>query len=383
MEYGNGNLRSRGMSLEVDGSTWFKDAALDGIVSSTITEISGVAFVMFGAFVALKFGYMYFQYSLNSLNDSNYAAKWWDWNEVVRNLALFMLLSIYPALAPSVSGGIREVTGTMDRSSSTRDKMEVISNEVYLRQTIMPQMEKVRQAKRNLEAARESNSSQEIIKAAESIVKQEEKKLGSKVDSEDVSTDDFQEGEAIAEDSVWNLLFGGVANFVSIILNAIFGFIATLMKWIIGGYARVLFKLLLCFGPLAIAFSVFWRDKLLFWFESLLNVGFVFMTLNILDILINDYFYHAVYSGDAGIGETLAFNLATIGAYMTAFKITGYFIGRTGANSMMNKSIGVIGTLAAGALLAGGSMVGGAAKDKAGAAARGVNAASRTGSNSE
>lgn len=367
------------MSFEVQSTTWFKDAALDGIVNATITEVSAVALILLGSFYGLKLAWEWFRYSVNSINDSSYAGRIFDWNEAIRVAALAIILGLYPVLASSVSSGISYINSTTDKSSTTKQKMEAISNKVYVQNVIVPQVHKLREAKRFLKAAKE-NGNPSQIKAGEYLVKQEEKKLEAEALNMNGTTQGRAKDAQVADASVWSLLMGGPGDFIAVIFNAFFGLIAMIMKLVISGYARVIFKLVLCLGPLAIAFSVFWKDKFLFWFESLLNIGFVFLTLNILDILISDYFYHAIFTNQAGIGESLAFNLATIGAYLSAFRLTGMFIGRTGAHGIMNKSMAFAGTLAAGAVMAAGGLMGGGGGAAAGAKGGGGGAAASGGS---
>lgn len=361
------------MSYEIQSTSWFKDNVLDGIVTSTISESCAIASMIIISFFSLKIGWEYFKFRMNSINDPSYDGKIIDFIEILRVSSLILMIGLYPALSESTTGAMRWINATTDKSSQTKQEMERIADKYYVQQRVMPAMEKMQNAKRVMDHFEDKGSPQQKA-AAKKLYDDASLEYSGELMNMNGTTTGRQEEAPIVEVSFWDLLMGSPMDFIGTFINLLFGLIAMIMKWVISGYARVIFKLLLVIGPLAIAFSVFWKDKFLTWFEMLINIGLSFYLMNVLDIIIADYAKATFLNelggtSENGIGQSIAFNLATIGAYLSIFKLTSAFAGSTGANSIMNKSMAFVGTLAAGAIMAFSGGAGAAAGGGGGAAA--------------
>jgi hypothetical protein len=105
------------------------------------------------------------------------------------------------------------------------------------------------------------------------------------------------------------------------------------------------FKMLLVFGPLAMAFSIFpmFRDKAEKWLATTLNIGLVITTMNIID-----HFMYALYAdmftndSDTGFDDVLAaagINLAMVAFYLLSFWLTSKWVGAADAGRVVSKGI--------------------------------------------
>jgi hypothetical protein len=143
---------------------------------------------------------------------------------------------------------------------------------------------------------------------------------------------------------------------VSLALNSIAHIIVGLIQILIAGFAVIMFKILIIVGPLAFAFSILpcFEKQLSAWFGTLLNVGFVFTTLNIMEhIMCGIYSY--VYKTPGTLfkpGDVLVLDLVVIFSTLSCFWITSKFVGKGDGGRVLTKIISAAAataTLAVGA----------------------------------
>jgi hypothetical protein len=125
------------------------------------------------------------------------------------------------------------------------------------------------------------------------------------------------------------------------------------------------------FGPIVLAFGIIFKDKPIQYLNQMLTLGLVFTTLNILDMLMASFMISSFAS--PSVGQAVAFDLAMIGCYLSAFKLTSMFVGATGLNSIMGRGMGVAAGGAA-AVMGGVAMAAGGSGSRFSGAARAASA---------
>ena len=149
---------------------------------------------------------------------------------------------------------------------------------------------------------------------------------------------------------------------VNICVTTVVGMICQLIRVIISCITYNVLKVLFCVGPLAFAFSILppFKNNVTAWFATVLNTGFVFTTMNILDAV----FYETLYFSDnviknsdpglQGITVNLAMNITMIVLYLMSFWLTSKYIGKGDAGRVLSKGVGIATALVGGAMIAGG-----------------------------
>jgi hypothetical protein len=154
----------------------------------------------------------------------------------------------------------------------------------------------------------------------------------------------------------------------SLAIKSIIGFLSSAIKYIVGIIATYMLKIFIVLGPLALAFSILpmFKGKLEEWFGTVLTLGFVFVTYNILDMIfyahmsgiVND---PAIIAGGTAHNNptvTFAFDLAYLIAYIMVFWITSKYVGKGDAGRFMTKAVG-LATIGAMLLMSGGAAAAG------------------------
>jgi hypothetical protein len=153
-----------------------------------------------------------------------------------------------------------------------------------------------------------------------------------------------------------------------------------LIKVLITGLATAILKILICLGPLAIAFSILplFRKGVEMWFSTIITTLFVFTTLNILEHIqmagLAYFKKEGIFAvASEGPYAMMTFELVNLILYTMAFWLTGKVVGKGDAGRVLSKTIG-IAALAAGAAVTGGaSAVAGGATSAGSAVQAGAN----------
>lgn len=365
------------MLLDINGGVGWDVLSLDGVVNNTITWTGMIGAFLASSFMCLKLAYEYWRYSLGSLqgNSTNYI---WDWNEVVRVLLLVAIIGMYKPIAVAITGGISYINSITERDSGVRDKLEFAANKWYYNSV-------------NAENA----DRRKMLSALKNQYRKSGNQIMEKVVSNEIATVDNEafdhmngtpEGSDVAHSEVRENMIDAASDPYSaegMSLGLTLGFsglallISSCIKWAVGTFYGVLFKVALCFGPIVLAFGIFFRDKPINYFNYVMNLGFTFTTINIIDMILMQFMHDSF--NNPSVKESIAFNMAIIGCYWSVGKITKWFIGETGINGIMARGMQTATSVVVGGLtVAGVAATGGAA---AGAAGRsGGNGASATGS---
>ncbi len=132
-------------------------------------------------------------------------------------------------------------------------------------------------------------------------------------------------------------IYGSLTGGIAAVLNSIFITINGIIFVIITLYSIPISQLFFVVGPLAFASSVlpWFREQYASWLGTYLGVIFVFTTLNIIQALeymsldrgVADFGVNWSASQDGNLLNELAFNIAQTCVYISAFWVTGKWIG--------------------------------------------------------
>lgn len=315
------------------------DPILDAFTLLATKKILGIASGIMGGFVILKLGWEYLKYSLNSVNDSNFVGKIFDLTEASRVLVLIFLLSLYIPLVQSFMGAFRTFNHATQVNDMTANEAQEILNEYDFYY---------------LTAQNKTNFYTDFFG-------EEYLDLNYSVYS-DGSYGELMEAFHTPPEkkSWWDRLSFSIDDFVASILNTAAYGITKFIFYGFSSYVKVILKLLVIIGPLAIVMSVLFKDKFMSWFTAFLNTGLVFVLLNILNYIVLNFLMSdwntladTAHGKDVAphIWKSIAFNVAIIGSYFSVFRLTALWVGNTLAGAIVSKGLSVAGVVAGLALM--------------------------------
>jgi len=365
------------------GSGLLQDAEFSGTIDSLITTTTSIGGMLLLAFIALKFGYEYFKASIPSLNDASQAGRIIDFDEVIRLFVLMVLLALYPALTKSVTGAIRHINDITDKNSEVGKVYTKVMDQYYYKMEIAP----LKQRKQEIEAVKQQDllaGNSQAVSYANHSLNVLNTQIKHKLDQQNGTFSGNNSTQLIPEDQEDDGWLSGI-NPVKILKQIGVFFInmfTTSIDWAMSAFIRIIYKILLVIGPLAIATSVFWKDKFMGWFEALLNTGLSFTVLNIFSIIKAEYYGKYIDLPSTNLLAISVFNLVIFICYFTVFRLTAMWIGKPLAGSMMGKAVGAVGAVAAVGIMAAGAalapVTGGASTAVSGTASSAVSSASKT-----
>lgn len=152
------------------------------------------------------------------------------------------------------------------------------------------------------------------------------------------------------------------------LLSNLVWFFGNAIRYIMAIFLKYLLKILFIIGPLALSFSILppFKNQFEQWLGTFLNVGFAFVTFDIIDHIVIDIMTNSLIimadqtTGQTGMtidaSECMGFLIATIIMYSCPLWITSKYIGSRDAGAFVEKGMGfavgvisgMIGTLAGG-----------------------------------
>ena len=312
-------------------------------LSSRMTVIAlGIGAICF--ICNLAYNYLHHSVSMLVSPDED---KFPDIMEIARCIALFFCLTAYTPI-------VKTVVGTL----------EVINQATSL-------------------ATKEEGNFEEYtglaIKAqSDMLTNYEEHSLQSGISSGDDKYGAMQkELENIKKD---NKVSGLIANLKSAVqfLNPVNAFTLTLhaaavlligiIQVIILGISVIILKVLVVFGPLAIAVSILpaFEKQINKWFGTLCTVGIVFSVINVLNLIVAEAWKNIYNVDNFNLTDELtkplqflAMDIVIIGVYCCCFWLAGILVGHGDAGRIISKTVGIV-TAAATMAITGGTIAGGA-----------------------
>lgn len=358
--------------LDIQGANGWSVPALDQVVNETITWTVLVGVFLATSFVSLKFAWEYWRYSVGAMQ-GNSALYVWDWNEVIRVIFIVMLIAMYKPISSGFTNTIGYINSITQPNSANHEQLKKTANKWYINSKTAKDHEEIAMLReRKNEYHRKGDKKTE--RALDDQLKR--RKILANEHYEDVafSQNGSPEGGENMKDKLMNRM-ENVSYFdpsaaIESAASGITLIIGMAIKWAVGTFYSVLFKIGLAFGPIVLAFGIFFREKPIGYFNQLLNVGLTFTTINIVDMIFFKYII-ATFDKPSATGA-IAFNMALIGCYWSVGKMTRWYVGETGINSIMSRGLGTATSLVVGALAATGMI----ASAGAGAATAGASGSS-------
>ena len=341
------------MAAEITSIGW-DTPSMDAAVSQALRWTTMIGLFLASMFWALKLGYEYFKYSLGALQGNNVNVMW-DWQEMSRVFLIITMIGMYTPMATGFTSAISQINSITQTDSSINNKLKEAANKYYVKSKMASGSEKNKKLLHELEVAK-SKGHDFKAKAIQNL-------LDRRNDPKEYASNGTVDGGTATQEQQDNAQWGSILslNISDWFAEAFCEFtriVAAGIKWTVGIFIKLVFKIGLVFGPIVLAFGILFRDKPIQYINQMLTLGFVFTTFNLLDIMFM-YFLSEYVVSDVSPTESIAVNLAMIGAYLSAFKITGWFIGQSGMNSLMNKAVGFGGAMVATAVVGGAALAGG------------------------
>jgi hypothetical protein len=326
------------------------------------TSLIGVFLV--STFMSMKLGWEYFKMSTQG-SESN-----WDWSEYGRVLVLLIMITFFKPLATSITGSLKGLNEITQSGSKNNQKLRDVANDYNVKRINVEHDEKVKKLNAR------TNSENDPIKRMQIEMFATKESAGKLARVEGMADLATEGKESQIEEGLQNVNGenGGDSIFwlsITSLLNLITHFLAGIVKWTIGTFVKVVFQVGIVFGPIVLAFGIIFKDKPIQYLNQMLTLGLVFTTLNILDMLMASFMISSFAS--PSVGQAVAFDLAMIGCYLSAFKLTSMFVGATGLNSIMGRGMGVAAGGAA-AVMGGVAMAAGGSGSRFSGAARAASA---------
>lgn len=324
------------LEADLPSAISFDVDVMNPAIKQAINRLSIVSIALLTSFIGLKLGYEYFKKSVDTLGGDD-MSKVWDWHEIVRVILLTILIGVYTPLAQGIVTAIRGVNEMTAMSPKAQEDYKRMSDYYYNSKKdylLKSEEEKIKAA---------SNDKYTQMKSSfmTKMAVDEVNKTNGDWDGESGSGQSVEESneEFWDEAGILSFLTRGFSEFTSWLAGGI--------KGVVGVFSKIIFSFGLVIGPLAIAFSVLWKEKLLHYFTSMLTLGFVFTTMNVLQMVSERYMLEVAKSGEFFNG--LAVDLAVIACYLSAFKLTNLFVGKAGLGGVASRAIAVgAGAVAAG-----------------------------------
>jgi hypothetical protein len=322
--------------------------AIDSIVGQILTKTQTLALLLGVCFYLLMLGFNYVKSGINKFTNPG-DHFFIDLPELTRTIGLLFLIGSFPIFMGVVAQFVN-VSYSMTKMS--RDEYNTMINAArsinaqYALQTINPELAKAQHI------VMLCNSGSNLVtpgncKMAQDVVNEFTNSGSTPVNANKASWYD-----------IVTKLTDAIVDGIDSLVASLFLFIIVAIKMIIFGITKIWLKILYVTGPIALAFSIipFFRRQGEVWFGYYLNTCFVFITFNILDCIFFGFMANQIAVdqspnlSDAGSmmsqSSTITYYLILIIAYVSAFRITSYYVGHAEAGKAVGKAVGFVADLA-------------------------------------
>jgi hypothetical protein len=322
---------------------------MDPMTTDLIQKVAAVAASIAGICFVCSLAHNYFKSSFKSLFTQD-ASEFPNYMEIGRGVVMIICIAAYPAIAQILSTTVE----TLNSKTNTSNLVVEVANTAK------------NAATETMAFSWKDRIVLELRKAGIGYAltekeKQEQAYAKNSIENSDGAPDSAvnPEGEKAGIFDLGAML--DPANWIPSGLNFLTHMIVGVIHIIIAGFAVIMFKVLLIVGPLAFAFSILpaFENQLSNWFGTLLNVGFVFTTLNIMEHIVSGM-YTYIYSHHTAMESLNVFvlDLVIIFSTCSSFWITSKFVGKGDGGRVLTKLVNSAVTAA--------TMVAGAAVPKGG-----------------
>lgn len=335
-------------------SQYAEGPAIDNVVTQILNKTLNLGMLLGICFYLIMLGFNYLKSGIDRVSNPN-ASFFIDLNELTRSLGILTLIGMY-AIVMTVVVGFVNVSFKLTKMSQD-DYTKLVAqttaiNQKYAREITLPVYNKAldkvaacakgkgstydcaywQQVKSDWEQAGAKNTTESIPPITPNIITKE------------------KETPPVSEGIITSAIVAGVEE----IVGQLMAFLVGACKTVIYAITKIWLKILYVTGPLALAFSIlpFFRKQGEIWFGYFLNTCFVFVTFNILDCIF--YGFMAVSRTTSYTGYTVNANTASqnisimtyyfvlLIAYLSAFRITSYYVGKGEAGRAVGKAVGLV-----------------------------------------
>jgi len=314
---------------------------MDDLTTGLITKVSAVAAGIAAICFVCALAHNYFKSSFKSLFSQD-SSEFPNYMEIGRGIVMIICIASYPAIAQVLATSIEFFNSRTSTSSAIVEQSTNLKNA----------------ATKKLSFTWEDVQNDAIKKTATGTATTSDDQAQKEYAQHVAANGDTPKDEDVNSQGIKSTLknIGTMldpANFISLSINAVAHLIVGIVHIIIAGFAVIMFKILLIVGPLAFAFSILpcFEKQLSTWFGTLLNVGFVFTTLNIMEHIVCGMYSIIYAGGDAAINgydpiSILCLDLVIIFATTSCFWITSKFVGKGDGGRVLSKIVQTAATAA-------------------------------------
>jgi TrbL/VirB6 plasmid conjugal transfer protein. len=338
----------------------FKASIIDDGINKVISAVTVAATILAAIFYFLNLGYNYAITTLKSIKDKN-VEYLLDYEELGRTIVIVCCILVYPLIANTVDSGMdffNKFTNASSHQMQEYEKMVGYANNEMLKQNL-----------------KEKEDSLTLVKACNDHTLPDAQRNYAcaqlqKLKNEQANSKTTVQPQKQDEMSVWQSIkyYANPVNWIKISLGMLTGLLSSIIRIIISCITINVLKVLFCLGPLAFAFSILppYKNQITIWFSTVLNTGFVFTTMNVLDaVFYQTMFYSSnVIKNSGGIQgasnyyAVFAMNVTFIILYLMSFWLTSKYVGKGDAGRVLSKAAGVATAAVGGAMMAGGGGAG-------------------------
>jgi hypothetical protein len=304
------------------------DAAVEAALSHLVPIAGGLAIVLF----ILSTAFNFFMNSIKSLKGGE-GGSFFDFEEFVRTIIIVAIIFSYKPVISTVT-----------------DLVDTLTKMTYVQEKIIQDLQAYAD-----NMVTEASNPDSVIKIP-----------GDNTNSEGNSNGNsalYDSNPKQREIGWFDKILGYIdpVTRINLLISSACAVILSIIRIIISAFMFVVYKVLICLGPFALAFSVLpmFRNQVDNWFGTLLGTGLVFVTLNILDVMFYEYVKNYITTANIidnriNFISNIAFNLAIVISYLCAFWLTSKMIGKGDSGKILSKGVS-LATMAAMAALSGGA----------------------------
>lgn len=313
------------------------------IFNTAVAKTTGYSLIVGGiiavGLAAMKIGHIFFEDGVKYLVDKQAAEE--KYREIIRVISMLILLTAYPLWMGALTGSLTFFHKMTTVDITDLGKLEKVVDDMFTGAYFTePLSDEFLQ-----EAANGEDADPRTKEMAERKAQNNDKNINSSITDENP---DSANSPNFDPSWIWNV----VSEIISAIVIAISMFARYLMIWFIKGS----WMLVIIVGPLAIAWSIWYKDILAHYMKVYLNAGFAILTLNLIDILAINFLHEKTLNlntsifNDPANASDFMFSFVIAAAYFSSFKITSWYIGKN-AGAVAGKAVTVVAAAVGGALM--------------------------------
>jgi hypothetical protein len=322
------NSNSGGIDFLLTGL--FKDDALNFVITSICGQVSILALGLALFLFLLMTGYNFVKNSIDSLTGTENDGKIVDIAEIVRVLIIIIMISLYTAaLMPTINGLVMTINSLTTPSAEQAQVYQKAAEKYYADMQVSQEQKNIAKLNKTIN---DPNSTKEEVAAAKQAISE------------------IQSGGSVL-DKIGNLakgIYTAITGAVTQLCVTALTFVSAIIKLIVGVLALLIFKTLLCLGPLALAVSVIpaYKGQADVWFGTTIGAGLALTTMHILDhiffAMIGTTMAVIGTNADFGVGSMLVLttlSIVIIVLYLMTFWLTSKWVGKGDAGRVITKMV--------------------------------------------